>query len=289
MSQGNSQQNGDLPSIATTNMNSDTNKASSKGNGESNNGAFKHFNLRTFVSGGIAGSIAKTMVAPIDRVKILLQVHNKHYDRYGIFESFYRIVQKEGFKSLYKGNGAQMLRIFPYAAMQFTSYETYKQLNKMIFKSNSDHFLNSLACGSLAGITAVTTTYPLDVVRSRLAFQYKGEHVYNGIIDAIRKIYQEQHSIRSFYRGYSITLLGMIPYAGLSFSTFEHIKKFFLKHQVQNMVIKTNKDYYELTVVGKLACGALTGIFAQTITYPLDVVRRHMQLSSMLQDAGFSQ
>lgn len=100
---------------------------------------------------GLAGCVAKTLVAPIDRVKILLQVHNAHYEGYGIFESFYRIVQKEGFLSLYKGNGAQMLRIFPYAAMQFTSYEAYKIINKRLFTTSSDNFINSLACGSLAG------------------------------------------------------------------------------------------------------------------------------------------
>jgi solute carrier family 25 protein 16 len=148
----------------------------------------QHFSGRTFISGGLAGSVAKTLVAPIDRVKILLQVHNVHYEGYGIFESFYQVVQKEGFLALYKGNGAQMLRIFPYAAMQFTSYETYKSLNKRIFQEKSDRLINSLACGSLAGITAVSVTYPLDVIRSRLAFQYRGEHVYSGIIDSIRKI-----------------------------------------------------------------------------------------------------
>ena len=145
--------------------------------------------LKTFISGGLAGSIAKTLVAPIDRAKILRQVHNQHYESYGIFESFYRIVQKEGFLALYKGNGAQMVRIFPYAAMQFTSYETYKSLNKKFFTKTHDNLFNSLACGSLAGMTAVTCTYPLDVIRSRLAFQYTGEHIYSGIIDSIRKIY----------------------------------------------------------------------------------------------------
>jgi solute carrier family 25 protein 16 len=158
----------------------------------------KHFNLRTFVSGGIAGSVAKTLVAPIDRVKILLQVHNKHYEGFGIFESFYRIVQKEGFLALYKGNGAQMLRIFPYAAFQFTSYETFKHINKLIFKEQADHFVNSMACGSMAGITAVSLTYPLDVIRSRLAFQYKGEHIYSGIFDSIKKIYAVSEQTRVF-------------------------------------------------------------------------------------------
>ena len=145
--------------------------------------------LKTFISGGLAGCVAKTLVAPIDRAKILRQVHSHHYENYGIFESFYRIVQKEGFLALYKGNRAQMLRIFPYAAMQFTSYETYKNLNKKIFHNTHDNLFNSLACGSLAGMTAVTCTYPLDVIRSRLAFQYTGEHVYSGIADSIKKIY----------------------------------------------------------------------------------------------------
>ncbi len=91
--------------------------------------------------------------------------------------------------ALYKGNGAQMLRIFPYAAFQFTSYETYKHINKIIFKDRANNFLNSMACGSLAGVTAVTLTYPLDVIRSRLAFQFKGEHIYSGVFDSIMKIY----------------------------------------------------------------------------------------------------
>jgi solute carrier family 25 protein 16 len=247
--------------------------------------------IKTFISGGIAGSVAKTLVAPIDRAKILRQVHNAHYEGYGIFESFYRIVQKEGFFALYKGNGAQMLRIFPYAAMQFTSYEAYKNLNRKIFVKTHDNLFNSIACGSLAGITAVSFTYPLDVIRSRLAFQYTGEHIYFGIVDAIRKIYAENGSITSFYRGYGITLIGMIPYAGLSFTSYERIKKLILKNQIKNLSTTSSSvssldshTYHELTVPGKLVCGALTGIVAQTITYPLDVVRRHMQLSIMFKD-----
>ena len=129
-------------------------------------------------------------MAPIDRCKILLQVHSVHYQDLGVIQSFRHIVRKEGFLSLYKGNGAQMLRVFPYAAIQFSSYEAYKRLNKRVLGTNAtDHLLSNLACGSAAGITAVSATYPLDVIRSRLAFQIKGQHVYSGIVDAIRKIY----------------------------------------------------------------------------------------------------
>lgn len=150
----------------------------------------KHKSLKTFVSGGLAGCLAKTLVAPIDRVKILIQVNSQHYIKFGIYESFLRVYEKEGFRAFYKGNGAQMFRIFPYAAMQYTSFETFKRLNRAHFANRADHFLNNLLCGSLAGICAVTSTYPLDVVRSRLAFQFKGEQHYAGIVDCITKIYK---------------------------------------------------------------------------------------------------
>jgi solute carrier family 25 (mitochondrial carrier protein), member 16 len=219
-------------------------------------------------------------------------VHNVHYEKFGILESFYRIVQQEGFLSLYKGNGAQMLRIFPYAALQFTSYEFYKRLNRSLFKQTHSHLINSLVCGSLAGITAVTFTYPLDVIRSRLAFQFKGENIYSGIFDSIRKIYAEKYSITSFYRGYLITVLGMIPYAGLSFTSYERLRMFILNSKNSNLTIPTdinNDTYYELTVPGKLICGGCTAVIAQTITYPLDVVRRHMQLVTMFKDSAIRQ
>lgn len=80
---------------------------------------------------------AKTAVAPLDRIKILLQGQNPVYKNFGKFNSRLRqelifagvwsgmskIVQTEGFLGLYKGNAAQMVRVFPYAACQFGTFE----------------------------------------------------------------------------------------------------------------------------------------------------------------------
>lgn len=63
------------------------------------------------------------------------------------------------------GNGAQMVRIFPYAATQFTSFELYKRF------FGEDSHIGRFAAGSSAGVTAVALTYPLDTIRARLAFQ----------------------------------------------------------------------------------------------------------------------
>lgn len=136
--------------------------------------------LRSFVAGGVAGCCAKTTIAPLDRVKILLQGQSPHYKHLGVFSTFIAVPKKEGILGLYRGNGAMMVRIFPYGAIQFMAFDKYKKLlRKRIGISGHIH---RLMAGSMAGMTAVICTYPLDVVRARLAFQVKGDHRYSGII-----------------------------------------------------------------------------------------------------------
>lgn len=89
---------------------------------------FLFFSLVPFT--GVAGMCSKTTVAPLDRIKILLQAHQTHYKNLGVFSGLMNIIKKESFLALYKGNGAQMVRIFPYAATQFTAFEIYKKVKK---------------------------------------------------------------------------------------------------------------------------------------------------------------
>lgn len=139
---------------------------------------------------------SKTAVAPLDRIKILLQAHSKHYKHLGVFSGLRQIVKLESFWALYKGNGAQMVRIFPYAATQFTAFEIYKRYLATVlpvdflFVKHADKFF----AGAGAGVTAVTLTYPLDVVRARLAFQVTGEHKYSGIYNTAVSIFKNVRS-----------------------------------------------------------------------------------------------
>jgi solute carrier family 25 (mitochondrial carrier protein), member 16 len=72
---------------------------------------------------------SKTTVAPLDRIKILLQAHSVHYKHLGVFAGLREIIRKESFFALWKGNMAQMVRIFPYASTQFTAFEVYKKVS----------------------------------------------------------------------------------------------------------------------------------------------------------------
>ncbi|XP_050310956.1 solute carrier family 25 member 16-like [Anthonomus grandis grandis] len=186
---------------------------------------------KNLACGGMAGMVSKTVVAPLDRVKILLQAHNQHHINHGVFSGLRHILTREGFFALYKGNGAQMVRIFPYAACQFTSFEIYKKYLDGIFgqKSHIDKFI----AGAGAGMTSVFLTYPLDTIRARLAFQISGEHVYTGIVHTATTMFKEEGGFRGLYRGFTPTLCGMVPYAGLSFYCFEYLKYGCLKYLPQ--------------------------------------------------------
>ncbi|KAF4018865.1 hypothetical protein G4228_010953 [Cervus hanglu yarkandensis] len=238
--------------------------------------------LRSFLAGGIAGCCAKTTVAPLDRVKVLLQAHNHHYRHLGVFSTLRAVPKKEGYLGLYKGNGAMMIRIFPYGAIQFMAFEQYKTL--ITTKLGVSGHVHRLMAGSMAGMTAVICTYPLDMVRVRLAFQVKGEHTYTGIIHAFKTIYAKEGGFLGFYRGLMPTILGMAPYAGVSFFTFGTLKSVGLSY-APTLLGRPSSDNPNVLVLKthiNLLCGGVAGAIAQTISYPFDVTRRRMQLGTVL-------
>nr|XP_029496183.1 graves disease carrier protein isoform X2 [Oncorhynchus nerka] len=243
-----------------------------------------HF-VRSFVAGGIAGCCAKSTIAPLDRVKILLQAHSPHYKDLGVVATLRAVPKKEGYLGLYKGNGAMMVRIFPYGAIQFMAFDKYKKiLSKQLGISGHIH---RLMAGSMAGMTAVICTYPLDVIRARLAYQVKGHHRYTGIGNAFQTIYLKEGGIPGFYKGLIPTLIGMAPYAGFSFFTFGTLKSLGLVH-FPELLGRPSSDNPEVMVLKthvNLLCGGVAGAIAQTISYPLDVARRRMQLGVVLPDS----
>jgi solute carrier family 25 protein 16 len=239
------------------------------------------FVLKNLLAGGIAGMVSKTTVAPLDRIKILLQAHSKHHEFHGVFSGLRHIVKTESPWAMYKGNGAQMVRIFPYAATQFTAFEVYKRYLDGVFGATSH--IDKFIAGAGAGLTAVTLTYPLDTIRARLAFQISGEHVYTGIVHAAVTIFKEEGGTRALYRGFIPTLMGMVPYAGLSFYCFEYLKYGCMKYlpALTCHPCEKNTGGLVLALPAKLICGGLAGAVAQSVSYPLDVTRRRMQLAFM--------
>lgn len=271
---------------------------------------------------------AKTVVAPLDRVKILFQASNPQFAKYtgssfGVVTAMKDIYHSEGGIGLFRGHSATLLRIFPYAGIKFLAYE---QIRSMLIPSRDyETPMRRLLSGSLAGVTSVFFTYPLEVVRVRLAFETKREGR-SSLTSICRQIYNEHPTDRratprlphaspapvgvavnsattaavvppsprrgliNFYRGFYPTLLGMLPYAGMSFLTHDTVSDL-LRHpsiaKHTTLPRRRNQPAHKgapLQAWAELASGGIAGLISQTASYPLEVIRRRMQVSGAVGD-----
>lgn len=111
--------------------------------------------------------------------------------------------------------------------------------------------MDRVLAGAMAGGTSVVLTYPLDLMRARLAIQIHYHH-YEGLGHAFQTAYKEE-GLLAMYRGMAPTLLGILPYAAISFYTYDSIKARY-------------RDRYNAApgVYAKLAGGALAGALGQS-------------------------
>ncbi|XP_048228046.1 mitochondrial carrier protein CoAc1 isoform X2 [Ricinus communis] len=237
--------------------------------------------VKELIAGGAAGGIAKTAVAPLERTKILLQTRTEGFQSLGVSQSLKKLFKHEGILGFYKGNGASVIRIVPYAALHFMTYEQYRSWILNNCPALGSGPVIDLLAGSVAGGTAVLCTYPLDLARTKLAYQVLdttgnfrsgmksigARPAYGGLKDVITNVYREG-GVRALYRGVGPTLTGILPYAGLKFYVYEELKRHVPEEQQKSIVMR-------------LSCGALAGLLGQTFTYPLDVVRRQMQVENL--------
>lgn len=237
--------------------------------------------VKELIAGGAAGGIAKTAVAPLERTKILLQTRTQGFHSLGVYHSMKKLLKHEGVAGFYKGNGASVLRIVPYAALHFMAYEQYRVQILDHYPALGTGPVVDLLAGSAAGGTAVLCTYPLDLARTKLAYQvvdtrgnlqhgarqFSVNPAYSGIGNVFKRVYRDG-GVRGLYRGIGPTLIGILPYAGLKFYVYEELKRHV-------------PEEHQKSIVMRLSCGAIAGLLGQTLTYPLDVVRRQMQVEHL--------
>jgi len=217
----------------------------------------------TLVAGTSAGIISRTTTAPLDRVKTLRQASLGQ--TVGLTEAFTRIVREDGVKALFRGNFTNCVKVVPQTVFRFATYDIAKEY---ICQDVSDPtFSERLLCGGLAGLISQTFVYPLEPVKTRLAICPTG--TYNGMFDCMWKMHRHEGT-RSLFKGISPALLGIVPYSAIDLCLFNWSKDSY----------QTQYDY-EPSAVVLLACGSFSGLVAQTVTYPLSLVRTRLQAQGM--------
>lgn len=144
------------------------------------------------------------------------QVDNVDYKGLNIFRSLQKFYISQGIPGLFKGNSAAMIRILPFSAVEFYSFEFYKNIFIRGKENRHNNLFYTLLCGGLTGLNAITITFPLDVARTRLAINTMNSPVKDtNIFDCLKKLYKNE-GFRGLYKGYSITfIVNKLIYIGL--------------------------------------------------------------------------
>lgn len=236
--------------------------------------------IRDFAIGGASGAVAKTLTAPIERVKLLIQtqdanprIRSGEIPRYtGIVNCFSRVSSEQGIAAFWRGNFTNVIRYFPTQAFNFA----FKDSIKKIFPKYSPKeefgkfFLVQMASGGLAGAGSLCIVYPLDYARTRLASDVGKERVFNGLADCLVKTAKGPAGFMGLYNGFGVSVAGIIPYRGVYFGLYDSLRE---KNPYKN-------DYGVMGIVSKFAVAQTTAIAAGYASYPFDTVRRRLQMQS---------
>jgi len=225
---------------------------------------------RHLVAGGLAGMVSRTCTAPLDRLKIMLQVHGTGRYKSGkslrIKDAFTYMLREGGIRGLWRGNGINVIKIAPESALKFAAYDFFKSW----IRGSADRDLmiyERFLAGSMAGGVSQSVIYPMEVMKTRMALRKTNE--FTGIIDCAKQLYQTG-GLRVFYRGYIPNLLGILPYAGIDLAVYETLKQKYLSR------FGANGDNVPPAIT-LLACGTFSSCCGQVAAYPLALVRTKLQ------------
>jgi len=232
---------------------------------------------KDFAAGGISAAVSKTAVAPIERVKLLLQVQAastqiKPENQYkGIVDCFVRVSKEQGFSAFWRGNLANVIRYFPTQALNFAFKDKYKQVFLGGVDKNTQfgrYFVGNLASGGAAGATSLCFVYPLDFARSRLAADVGkgGAREFTGLANCLTKCFKSD-GIGGLYRGFGVSVQGIIIYRAAYFGFYDTARGMLPDPKNTPLYISWAIAQVVTTVAG-------------IVSYPFDTVRRRMMMQS---------
>uniref|UniRef100_A0A8C9R123 Solute carrier family 25 member 24 n=1 Tax=Scleropages formosus TaxID=113540 RepID=A0A8C9R123_SCLFO len=225
---------------------------------------------KQLMSGAVAGAVSRTGTAPLDRMKVFMQVHASKSNKISLVGGFKQMIKEGGVTSLWRGNGVNVIKIAPETAIKFMAYEQYKKFLSAEGGKVQTH--ERFIAGSLAGATAQTAIYPMEVMKTRLTLRKTGQ--YSGMFDCAKKILKKE-GIKAFYKGYIPNILGIIPYAGIDLAVYESLKNAWLSNYA--------KDTANPGVIVLLGCGTISSTCGQLASYPLALIRTRMQAQASLE------
>lgn len=224
------------------------------------------------LAGGAAGAFSRTVMAPVERVKLLMQLRDRKYPSKTAIQTAKEVYREQGFLSFWRGNFPNVCRVAGTAAINFSALQVYKPFvaQRIPNSWNKKHIWTGFLSGGMAGATSTTLLYPMEFVRTRLAMD-KGrnaaERIYKGTWDVIQKIGRSD-GIGGFFQGYGIALTGGIIYRVMYLGGYDALKS--------DLVMRD----HDISWMERLMLAQTVSLTAGTLAYPFDSVRRRMMMQA---------
>ena len=273
----------------------------------------------SMMAGAFAGMLSRVVVAPLDVIKIRMQVQVEPVvaaakgaaaGKYrGIAQCAATIVKEEGVRGLWAGTVPALFLWVPYTAVQFAALGEFKRTANKLFPE-TDPEKNALAFlgGAFAGATATVATYPFDVMRTVLAAQ-GSPRVYHSL-PAVAAGIMKNRGIAGLYAGVGVTLLEIAPASGIQFGVYALLRdSLFSARKASGLEngagaitrggvtrginggggIDGDRGETKLNPLANASCGFAAGCVARLIIHPLDVVKKRFQVAGLARSLRYGE
>jgi solute carrier family 25 (mitochondrial adenine nucleotide translocator), member 4/5/6/31 len=265
---------------------------------------------REAVAGAGAGALSRTLLAPVERIKLIQQLQGSlkeekhHLQQLSAIRVAWKIYQEEGLLAFWRGNLPNVIRVAGAQGLNFTCMDYYKRaavapfLERLWIVSSAAEqqlverrrrVVTSFVSGGLAGATATTILYPVEFLRTRLAMDMGNDRrlstkatitkirQYTGMGDVLWSI-MKSDGVFGLYQGYGVALVGGVVYRVLHLGGYDACKAEWLYQKNRH---RQNSDApAELSWGERFGLAQFISLFAGTVTYPFDSVRRRLMMQA---------
>jgi len=235
--------------------------------------------LINLAAGGIAGAVAKTITAPMEKVKLAIQNQDSNpkivsgeMPRYkGMGDCYVRHIKELGVGSLWRGNVANCIRYVPTAAFNLAFKDNIKRCFPKYDKNNDfgKFAMSQIASGAAAGGATNTMVYPLIYVRTVLGADIGKVKKFNGMMDCLVKTAKDG-GVLSLYNGIGPSSVGIVVYRGAQFGLQDIVKAF----------NPWQKEVSARGLVSKFCVAQLAVSVSGIAAYPFDTMQRRLQIEA---------
>lgn len=212
--------------------------------------------LKTFLCGGVAGGVSRTVTAPLDQVRTLFQTMYINSKPPNVLKGILDIYHDKGIQGLYRGNSLSIVMSVLEQAMRFVIIENSKKLCENEMGHINPHVF--LYIGIITTVFSTLFLFPLELVRIRVISSEEKNHK---VINKFKKIYSN-NGIKGFYTGFPAHMISVLPAGSFNVFFYNLLRK----------IIISESDAENAKVHKFMFVGGTAALITGTVTYPMTLL-----------------